>query len=241
MISFLHNNQEDIFRVLSFIFTGLNGLAGLLGIYFAIIGDIFWPLRLIIIGAGFDFLDGFFARKTEQHSNIGVYIDSIADTITYVLLPSFILIFILQNEQLVLFIPIVLVYFLCGSYRLIRFVRNPTGIYFEGLPASIAALFISSLSVLITTSPPELTYLFNKGIQTSLIIISISLLMITHLKYPSHISYSTFYKIFRGIGYITLVMFVILSNFWTSLCVFLFFLFYTLTGPYYMRMMELIP
>ncbi len=241
MISFLYRDQDKIFRGLSFIFTGLNGLAGLLGIYFVIIGDIFWPLRLIIIGAGFDFFDGFFARKTKQHSNIGVYIDSFADTITYVLVPSFILIFINPNEQLGIYIPIAFVYLVCGIYRLIRFVRHPTGIYFEGLPASIAALVIGSLSVLIAASPPELTFLLNKGIHIGFIIVCISLLMITHLKYPSHVSYSTFYKILRGIGYITIVIFLILSNFWTSLGVFVFFLFYTLTGPYYMRMMKLIP
>ncbi|MFX1286482.1 MAG: CDP-alcohol phosphatidyltransferase family protein [Promethearchaeota archaeon] len=239
MTFFLYHDQKRIFRILSFIFTGLNGLAGLLGIYFAIIGDIFWPLRLIIIGAGFDFLDGFFARKTEQHSNIGVYMDSFADAITYILVPSFILIFIKQNGQLEFIIPIALVYIVCGCYRLIRFVRHQTGVYFEGLPASIAALIIGSLNVLISASPPELTFLLNKGIHIGFIVICISLLMITHLKYPSHVSYSTFYKIFRGIGYITILMFVFLSNFWTGLGVFLFFLFYTLAGPYYMRTMKL--
>lgn len=234
------SNNNGIFRLLAFVFTCFNGLAGLLGIYFVVIGDAFWPLRLIIIGAGFDFLDGYFARKTQQYSPIGAYLDSVADAITYVLVPSFILVFSGQNRQPdtiydLATLIIAFFYFCCGVYRLIRFVKSPPGIYFEGLPASIAALIVGSLYVLIMTNPPEFRFFFTRGIHISFIIIGLSFLMITRLKYPSHISYSQFHKVFRVIGYIVISLYVIFSNFWTSLGVFLFFLYYTLAGPYYMR------
>ncbi|MFX0185342.1 MAG: CDP-alcohol phosphatidyltransferase family protein [Candidatus Hodarchaeota archaeon] len=227
-------------KILSFMFTGLNGLTGLLGIYFVFKGDIYWPLRLIIIGAGFDFLDGYFARKSNLPSRIGAYIDSFADAITYVCLPSCILMIINQKIKTELTFDlfaflIALFYLLCGFYRLFRFIKNPTVIYFEGLPSSIAALTVSSLSVLIATSPPQFGIFYDTGLHISIFIVFISFLMITKLHYPSHISYTCAYGILRVLGYCIIVFYVILSNFWTSLSVFGFFLFYTLTGPFYLR------
>jgi CDP-diacylglycerol--serine O-phosphatidyltransferase len=221
-------------------FTGFNGFAGLLGIYFVFEGDIYWPLRLVIIGAGFDFLDGYFARKSNLPSRIGAYFDSFADAITYVCLPSCIIMFINQKIKTELaFDPFTflfaLLYMLCGFYRLFRFVKDPTVIYFEGLPSSIAALTVSSLSVLIATSPPQFGIFYNTGLHIIIFIIFLSLLMITQLRYPSHISYTRAYGILRAVGYSIIVIYALLSNFWTSLGVFVFFSYYTLTGPFYLK------
>ncbi len=247
MVSPMSSNHNRILRFFSFIFTGLNGLAGILGIYFAFIGDVFWPLKLIIIGAGFDFLDGYFAKKTQEYSRIGTYSDCIADTITYVLLPTFILLLPGQfNYKEFFWIDFLILltglfYLFCGTYRLIRFIKGPTGKYFEGLPASVAALIVGSLSILLHITPAELTFLFSNKILINLFTLCISFLMITHLKYPSHISYSHFFKILRVICYFIIGFFIIISNFWTGLSVFLIFLFYTLAGPFYMRRVELNP
>ncbi|MFX0125660.1 MAG: CDP-alcohol phosphatidyltransferase family protein [Candidatus Hodarchaeota archaeon] len=241
MVFRMFSGQKRIYRFLSFLFTFLNGLAGILGIYFASLRDTFWPLKMIMIGAGFDFLDGYFAKKTQEYSPFGTYIDSIADAITYVCVPSFILLFSGLNDpshSQWMNLLISLLYMICGNYRLIRFTRNPPKTYFEGLPTSIAALVVGSLMVLIMTNPPELNFLFSKGILTNLIIIIISLLMITHQKYPSHISYSSFFKFLRGTGYLIIGSFIILANFWTALGVFLFFWFYILVGPYYMNIVD---
>jgi CDP-diacylglycerol--serine O-phosphatidyltransferase len=241
MIFQMVSSQNTVYKYLSFVFTFLNGFAGILGICFAIIGDIFWPLKLIMIGAGFDFLDGYFAKKAQEYSLYGAYMDSIADAITYVGVPSFILFFSGQNGSsdsqwmIPLTLLISLFYAICGNYRLIRFIRSPPKTHYEGLPTSIAALVVGSLIVLTMTTPPELIYFINRGILSMLVIITISLLMITHLKYPSHISYSPFFTILRGIGYFIIGIFIILSNFWTALSVFLFFWFYILVGPYYMN------
>ncbi|MFX0052259.1 MAG: CDP-alcohol phosphatidyltransferase family protein [Candidatus Hodarchaeota archaeon] len=236
----MSNKRKKHFRLLSFMFTGFNGVAGLLGIYFVFKGDVYWPLRLVIIGAGFDFLDGYFARKSNLPSRIGAYFDSIADVITYVCLPSCILMIINQKVKTELTFDsyaflIALFYMLCGFYRLFRFLKNPTVNYFEGLPSSIAALTVSSLSVLIATSPTQIGILYNTGLYTSLFIILLSFLMITQLHYPSHISYTRAYGILRVVGYGIIVVYVILSNFWTSLGIFLFFLFYIITGPFYLK------
>ncbi|MFX0174033.1 MAG: CDP-alcohol phosphatidyltransferase family protein [Candidatus Hodarchaeota archaeon] len=236
----MSNKHKKHFRLFSFMLTGFNGFAGLLGIYFVFEGDIYWPLRFVIIGAGFDFLDGYFARKSNLPSRIGAYFDSFADAITYVCLPSCIIMIInqkLKTEST--FDPstflIALFYMLCGFYRLFRFVKNPTVIYFEGLPSSIAALTVSSLSVLIATSPPQFGIFYNTGFHIIIFIFFLGLLMITQLRYPAHISYTRVYGILRIVGYSIIAAYVFLSNFWTSLGVFAFFLFYILTGPFYLK------
>ncbi len=243
----MSSNRNRIFRILSFTFSVFNGLAGILGFYSVCIGDFVWPLKLIIIGAGFDFLDGYFAKKTLQYSPIGAYADCIADSITYVLLPTFILLALDQYTQRgstwisILIFLIGLLFLFCGIYRLIRFLKYPTGHYFEGLPTVVAALFVGVLNVLINISPVGFVFLFSIGIPFILFIFCISFLMITHLKYPSHISYSPFFKILRVIVYSIIGLFLLVSNFWTTLAVFLTFLVYTLAGPYYMRKTQLHP
>ena len=234
------NTRKKIYSVLAFLSTGLNGVSGLMGIFLISRGEIFWPLRLIIIGAGFDVLDGYFARKSEQNSRIGVYMDSFADEITYVILPSYWLIFISHNGQLDIVLELslgltALIYFSCGSYRLKRFLNYPTLNYFNGLPSSIAAFVVGSLNVLILTSPSSFAFFVNIGFHVILFLIIISMLMIKQMKYPSHVSFSHSYNGFRIVGYLLISGFVIFPSFILSFGIFLFFLFYTIIGPYFIN------
>ncbi|MFX1507717.1 MAG: CDP-alcohol phosphatidyltransferase family protein [Promethearchaeota archaeon] len=237
-------NQNRIFKSLSFCFTFLNAFAGILGFYAAIQGDFFWPLKFIIIGAVFDFWDGYFAKKSQEYSRYGAYMDSIADAITYVCVPSLVIVLSVPRSSTSLLsiqLMISLFYMICGFYRLICFLSKPPKSYFEGLPTSIAALVIGSLIVLKNTAPTELFFLLNNDILINLHIIIISVLMITHLNYPSHVSYSPFFKCLRGIGYLCLGIYLILSNFWTALGVFLYFWIYIIIGPYYMNKKIILP
>jgi hypothetical protein len=60
------------------------------------------------------------------------------------------------------------------------------------------------------------------------------LLMITHIKYPTHLSYSHIYNGFRIMGYLLIGIFVIFPNLWLCLSIFLIFLCYSIIGPYFM-------
>ena len=236
---YLLNKHRKIYSFLAFLFTGLNGLAGVIGIFLVFKGEIFWPLRLIILGSGFDLLDGYFARKNGQDLRIGIYLDSFADGITYVLLPSFWILTISQDEQIDILLGLSLIltafiYLFCGIYRLIRFVKNQTFNYFEGLPTAIAALIVGSLNVLIIANPPELSFFLNNGFNIILLLNSISLLMITHVKYPSRKSYSRLYNCFRILGYLVIGVFTIFPDFLFCFGIFLFFMLYTLIVPYFL-------
>jgi len=79
-----------------------NLLCGCLGIVLVFEGNLLWASYLIFIAGVLDFLDGFVARLLKQHSEIGKQLDSLADMVTFGVLPSFIL-FMLQTKKTVLY------------------------------------------------------------------------------------------------------------------------------------------
>lgn len=103
---------------------------------------------MILSGAFFDFLDGFFARVLKETSPIGADLDSLSDMITFGLAPSMILLNLfkaagcsLPMQLVCLLIP------LCGALRLARFnvyfIGNSS---FSGLPIPSGALFCIGLA-----------------------------------------------------------------------------------------------
>ena len=73
-----------------------NLLCGCLGIVFVFEGNLLWASYLIFFAGVLDFLDGFVARLLNQHSEIGKQLDSLADMVTFGVLPSFILAKLIQ-------------------------------------------------------------------------------------------------------------------------------------------------
>jgi CDP-diacylglycerol--serine O-phosphatidyltransferase len=73
-----------------------NLLCGCLGIVFTFEGNLLWASYLIFIAGILDFLDGFVARLLNQHSEIGKQLDSLADMVTFGVLPSFIIAKLIQ-------------------------------------------------------------------------------------------------------------------------------------------------
>ena len=67
-----------------------NLLCGCLGIVFVFEGNLLYASYLIFIAGILDFLDGFVARLLHQHSEIGKQLDSLADMVTFGILPAFI-------------------------------------------------------------------------------------------------------------------------------------------------------
>ncbi len=77
-------------------FTCCNIAAGCVGIVMTFQGNLIWAAALIWTGAIFDFFDGFFARWLKQYSDIGKQLDSLADMVTFGVLPSSIVFVYLQ-------------------------------------------------------------------------------------------------------------------------------------------------
>lgn len=104
---------------------------------------------LILAAVVFDFLDGFVARLTHSASPIGLQLDSLADMVSFGLLPAIIamkLFYILGGNgiwsALLLTLP------LSAALRLARFnveADSAPADYFKGLPVPAVALFIASV------------------------------------------------------------------------------------------------
>jgi len=61
-----------------------------MALYFAFDGHLMWSCYLIGIAGVFDFLDGFVARLLKVHSEIGKQLDSLADMVTFGVVPGII-------------------------------------------------------------------------------------------------------------------------------------------------------
>ncbi|TVP53014.1 MAG: CDP-diacylglycerol--serine O-phosphatidyltransferase [Mongoliibacter sp.] len=127
--------------------TSLNLLSGMMGIVFVLNGKIEWGAYLIFIAALFDFLDGFVARILKVHSEIGKQLDSLADLVTFGVLPSFILFQMVAENSSAVFLPyITLVVGVFSALRLAKFnVDTRQTDRFIGVPTPANALLISTL------------------------------------------------------------------------------------------------
>ncbi len=78
------------------IITLLNLLCGCLAIVFAFDGNLVWSAYLVGIAAVLDFLDGFVARALKQYSEIGKQLDSLADMVTFGVVPGVVMFKLIQ-------------------------------------------------------------------------------------------------------------------------------------------------
>ena len=80
--------------------TSANLFCGCLGILSAVKGDLSLAAWLTVAAAVFDFFDGFDARALKVKSDIGKELDSLADCVTFGVLPAFVLFKMLEPLQM---------------------------------------------------------------------------------------------------------------------------------------------
>jgi CDP-diacylglycerol--serine O-phosphatidyltransferase len=135
--------------------TSLNLLAGMMGIYFVLSGKIEYGAYFIFLAAIFDFLDGFFARILKVHSEIGKQLDSLADLVTFGVLPSFIIfqwVKELTSDEYLPFVALIIGIF--SALRLAKFnVDTRQTDRFIGVPTPANALLISTLPFFVDKFP----------------------------------------------------------------------------------------
>ena len=137
--------------------TSLNLFTGSIGVVFALRGFLEIASLLILLCAVFDFLDGFTSRLLNAKSPYGVDLDSLADIISFGLLPATILFAFMENsvqniepslrDGLLRFSPyIAFIIPVFSAYRLAIFNHDETQRFdFKGLPTPANALFIGFL------------------------------------------------------------------------------------------------
>lgn len=152
--------------------TCLNLLSGCVGIVFCFTGHIAGSGWMILLAAAFDFMDGFAARGLKAYSAIGKDLDSLADMVTFGVLPAMIMmqLFIVVNplhhtnaampfpELILPWLPLLLAVF--SALRLAKFNNDARQTNsFIGLPTPANALAIAAFPNLIQN------YLVNSTTQ----------------------------------------------------------------------------
>ncbi|GAL87620.1 hypothetical protein MYP_4850 [Sporocytophaga myxococcoides] len=165
--------------------TCLNLLSGCIGITEAFKGNLVNAALLIIAGAIFDFFDGFIARLVKASSPIGKDLDSLADVITFGLLPGVILFNLLStNDNLPLgikYIPLIVPVF--SALRLAKFNNDPrqTG-SFIGVPTPANALLIGSLPLITEfNSDLNLNFIIFNPLFLILLSVIMSILLVSEI------------------------------------------------------------
>ncbi len=138
--------------------TCLNLFSGCLGIVFAFQGNLIWASYAILIAAIFDFFDGMLARLLKAYSVIGKELDSLADVVSFGVLPSVIIfqLFALSPQihsetSWLSYSAFIIAVF--SALRLAKFnIDTRQSENFIGLPTPANALLIASFPLIIAES-----------------------------------------------------------------------------------------
>lgn len=163
--------------------TLLNGFVGLLAIMYIIDGNFTNGMILILMGILIDGADGFLARLFGSKMRHGVYLDSIADIVTFCFAPSILLYGMyydlekgtsFESFENALTVAASMFVVLFGILRLARFIeKGHKSKNYVGLPTPAAALIIvMSIEIVAHQIPVLITAIL------------ISLIMISKLQYP---------------------------------------------------------
>ena len=127
--------------------TSMNLLCGVMGVIFTFQGALNIAFYLMLAAAVCDFLDGFAARMLKAYSDMGKELDSLADLISFGLLPSLMLHRRLAEGGMTGFwsyLPLVICLF--SALRLAKYnVDTRQGENFLGLPTPACAMWCGSL------------------------------------------------------------------------------------------------
>ena len=165
------------------IITFINLFLGFIAVTNIMEGYYEFACHCIILGAVLDSIDGKLARLFGIASSFGAEIDSLADLISFCLVPS-IFIYVLYTSnfpgisgEIIASLPLIL-----GAIRLARFnteaINNTSKSYFKGLPTPANALAIISVILFVQQNS-----IYSDPKLLLPIIILISFMMVTKVRY----------------------------------------------------------
>ena len=127
--------------------TSMNLLAGIMGVIFTLEGHLEWALPMMILAGVFDFCDGLAARLLDVHSPIGGELDSLADVVSFGVLPALMLYKVVPADAPAILRYIPLFVAAMSAVRLAKFnVDDRQTLDFLGLPTPSCALVSASLA-----------------------------------------------------------------------------------------------
>jgi CDP-diacylglycerol--serine O-phosphatidyltransferase len=169
--------------MLSFIpalLTLLNMVCGFLSIMLVANGRVFSGVVVLLPAFVFDLLDGWVARMFGWTSDFGVELDSLADTVSFVIAPAFIVYWVFLEKTLLGMI----VAFLIASFGILRLAKfnlaKDPG-YFVGMSTPYFTTIVIGVYLTFTVAGVKI---LNIGAQ-GLIWVLLASLMISKVRFPS--------------------------------------------------------
>lgn len=162
------------------IVTSLNLFSGCIAALAALKGDFNLTLICMIASGVFDFCDGMIARFLGVSSPMGRELDSLADVISFGMVPSLVLYTMMQPYEIfggMSYIAFLIVIF--SAWRLAKFnIDERQSVDFIGLNTPMNSFFIISLPYIQQRFP----YLFEGGYLLIILIILLSSLLISEIR-----------------------------------------------------------
>ena len=162
--------------------TLLNLLSGVLGILWVLEGQPLYGAYFVILSATFDFFDGFAARLLKVQSELGKELDSLADVVSFGVLPGILLYSLTKSQTEASFLPYcTLIIPMLSAYRLAKFnLDTRQSDRFIGLPTPANALLLTTIPHL-AARWPELSPWLSSPITLVVIAWLTSLLLVVEL------------------------------------------------------------
>lgn len=147
--------------------------AGFLGLLAAASAELVQAAGFVAIAAGCDALDGFMARRNGEDSAFGSNLDSLADLMSFGVVPAMAL-YVGPLGGVPLGLIVCLGFLLAGAWRLARFPLVMQDGHFVGLPIPVAGVAVMLL------------VLWRPGTGLALlIVVAASALMVSTLRFPT--------------------------------------------------------
>lgn len=162
------------------LFTFLNLSCGILSLLSTANEKYLIAAIFILFGALIDRYDGRIARLLNVSSELGKELDSLADLVSFGVAPSLLCYFVYNTKLsapiIILWVSVLLLFSICGAYRLARYNATDFDGTFTGIPITVAG---SVLAVLVIIN----FQLRLPSILVILLIISLAYLMISSIKF----------------------------------------------------------
>lgn len=184
----LRNGKERARRALPSGFTLTNAFMGFFALLAVTSGEILRAVALLLFASLMDMLDGKIARQMNLTSEFGLQLDSLADTISFVVVPASMIYFVFFNSTLGAVLGAVAV--LCGILRLARFNLQETKEHYIGISTPLFTAMVITLSLAKTLSPESGWATLPQPAYAAIFLI-LALTMISPFNYPA----------FRGAGF----------------------------------------
>ncbi|CDG49398.1 CDP-diacylglycerol--serine O-phosphatidyltransferase [Cardinium endosymbiont of Bemisia tabaci] len=164
----------------------LNLSIGAVGTLLALNGHLIYAAYSIFLGAFFDFLDGFAAKILRAQSSFGKQLDTLADLITFGMVPGAICYMLIKTYETCPYRPyFALLIIIFSALRLSKFNVDPRQVgQFIGLPTPANAMLIAILPIMLERSLyPFLVNGLTQPMVLPLLTILLSYLLVANIPF----------------------------------------------------------